>query len=290
MAVFDQASKKSFYKVRLTYWQDQAHIYPVYHEYTNWSMDLAGLSPDGFISTPEMEVDIPTIEGTLMEKDFAVRLPMDDFLKELSSGLPHESVIMEIWEFSLATNPSQGGQELFLFKGPVLGTIRNKNGREGIVELKGRLAKHRIDIALGVPANHHCIWTLGKAPCQALVSALHGFTIASITGKKVIVNESIPGTLAAYDDYYFHRGFLRIKSGGGGTEGNYQVGIREWRKANPTTFYVLRQLPQRWIGKDVHISGGCDKTIETCRARWGQEANFCGLGYAIPPYNPNFET
>jgi hypothetical protein len=288
MGAFDQASKKSYFKVRLTYWEDQDHVYPVYHEYTNWSMDFAGLSTDGFVSTPEMEIDLPAFEGLLEEKDFVVRLPADSFLTELSNGLPHETVIMDIWEFTLASNPGQGGKEFHLFQGPILGTIRNKNGLSGIIELRGRLAKHRLNIPLGVPANSHCVWTLGKAPCQALVSALHGFTIASITGKKVIVTENVPGTLAAYADYYFHRGFLRIQ-GGSGTEGNYQVGIREWRVSAPTTFYTVRQLPQRWVGKGVAIAGGCDKTIETCRARWGQESNFCGLGYAIPPYNPNYE-
>lgn len=289
MSAFDQAAKQAYFKVRLTYWQDQAHLYPVYHEYTNWTSTIQGLSTAGFISVPEMEVDLPEVEGLLEEKDYLVRLPMDDFLKELSSGLPHESVIMDIWEFSLAADPAQGGKELHVFHGQVLSTIRNKNGRSGIVELKGRLAKHTIDRPLGVPCNVHCIWTLGKGPCKANVAALHGFTIASITGKKVVVNEEVPGTLASYDDYYFHRGFLRIKGGTAGTEGNYQVTIREWRQANPTTFYVTRQLPQRWVGHGVAISGGCDKTIETCRARWNQEENFCGLGYAIPPYNPNYE-
>jgi hypothetical protein len=288
VGVFDQASKKSYFKVRFTYWEDQAHNYPVYHEYTNWSMDLPGLSSDGFASTPTMELDLPEMEGLLDEKDFSVILPSDSFLEELSSGLPHEAVLMDIWEFTLASDPSQGGKELYLFRGQVLSTVRNKHGRNGMVELKGRLYKHVIDIPLGMPANVHCIWTLGQAPCQALVSAIHGFTIASITGKKVVVTENIPGTLAGYADYYFHRGFLRIQSGSG-TEGNYQIGIREWRVANPTTFYTVRQLPQRWVGKGVAIAGGCDKTIETCRTRWNQEENFCGLGYAIPAYNPNFE-
>jgi hypothetical protein len=34
---------------------------------------------------------------------------------------------------------------------------------------------------------------------------------------------------------------------------------------------------------------GCDKTIESCRDQHSNEANFGGIGYALPAYNPHFE-
>jgi hypothetical protein len=59
-----------------------------------------------------------------------------------------------------------------------------------------------------------------------------------------------------------------------------------------TKFRLAEVPPTDWIGgsADITFVAGCDKTIETCRARFSQEENFSGIGYGMQPYNPNWES
>jgi hypothetical protein len=68
--------------------------------------------------------------------------------------------------------------------------------------------------------------------------------------------------------------------------------VQDWRnevEGDKQVFFMNRRPPSSWIGAIVTLFAGCDKTIETCRDRFGNEEHFNGRGYSMPAYHPNFE-
>jgi hypothetical protein len=168
-----------------------------------------------------------------------------------------------------------GSQLLIPFRGRVTRTFKNYQGRNDKILFEALPIKSRLNFPVSIPCNHHCAWTLFGTGCN-LPAIENPGQVTVIDGKEV----TILG-LAAQVGKYYQRGYV--------TRDNNRIAIHNWDSTDPTKFYLARQPPSEWLLQPVGVVPGCDKTIETCRARWLNEANFGGFGYAIPAYHPVFE-
>lgn len=164
-------------------------------------------------------------------------------------------------------------------------TIANYQGRNNKVAFFALPQKSRLDVKMGLPANHHCAWTLFKGGCGVIESSFDQITdIDSVDGNEVTIIDAAVQAPAVGDPRFWKRGYME-KDG-------LRIAIRDYDGAvDDTVFFMARPVPTDWIAgsNDIRIVPGCDKTVEICRSRYAAEEFFMGLGFAIPAYQPNFE-
>lgn len=275
----DLSTKETYQLVRFVHGGGTAH-------YTDWTSDV-DYNGNTYISTPDMEVKLPTNDGLFAEQKCTIALPLSssasDFTNRISNGQPHAATDCEINEIlrPMIAGPSRTVNTTF--KGRIQEVKQNHRGRRDKIQIsclpiKGRLST----IAMGVPCHHLCSNNLGDSACKINLAVLNRTVAAivdTIDGREVTMETN--GLLSAASDRFFHRGYIKFE--------NLYIAIQDWRSSAPLKFYMTRQPPAHWDGKTVSVVAGCDKSIETCRARFSNEANFLGLGYAMPAYHPQFE-
>lgn len=257
--------------------------------YTDWTSDVP-FGGNNYISTPEMEVRPPANDGMFGEKTCNVSIPLitgdvdnDTFAARISNGQPHAKTDVTVREVLKSTTPGPSQTVNTLFVGAVHIASSNHRQRQDKVMLRCLPIKSRVaTVSMGIPAYHLCGNNLGDASCKVNLSTGQrtvAAIIASIDGREVTMETN--ALLSASPDRFFHRGFIKFE--------NLFLGIQDWRSADPLKFFMTRQPPAHWDGSTVSVVAGCDKSVETCRGRFANEANFLGLGYAMPSYHPNFE-
>lgn len=270
---YAQPEKESFCLVTFTY-GDASN--PTISRYTDLNEDYVG----GYVATPSMNIKIPENIGTFDERTADIEMTVDAFSSNASNGLAHSAIYVEIREISRALTGGPQATDLIAFKGRVDTTIRNYQGRSNRVLFKVISMKSRLEQALALSCNHHCPWTLfGRGCGLAIASFRVSGTITAIDGKEITT--STPGVISGHPDKYWHRGYIQFDG--------LNIAIQNWTLANPTKLFMVSRPPASWIGPTLFFVPGCDKTIETCRARYSNEEHFGGVGYAIPPYNPLIE-
>ncbi len=264
---------------------------PVYERYASWNRDT-----DGFTATPEMDVEIPDNTGTFDRKEARILLGIDDFTGVVASGLPHSPMFIQIEELTQGLFPGDAGTRKILFKGRTTRTVKNFQGRNDTVAFFALPIKSRLDVPMGLSCNHHCIWRLFGRGCsliqvnfqeQGQIAVMDGKEITISTPNAVITAPTSPGGNV---DRFWERGFLE-KDG-------LTIGIHIWELTNPTVFILRRRPPDSWLlagGNSITFVPGCHKTVEDCENVWdnvegqGGEGGFGGFGYAMLPYNPQYE-
>lgn len=240
-----------------------------------------------YSSIPEMQVTLPDNNGLLNEAECEIALPiLAGFATNISSGLPHPETRVEVVEFIRGDGGATPSTVLRTFKGIITNAKRNARGLPGVVAIYAQPVKSRIQtITLGLPCMHHCINRLGDAACKVDMTGSPrkvNATVNTIDGRKVtIVAGPVPDGLG---DRFYERGYLEFEG--------LQIMVRTWRdevNGNKNEFFLARRPPLSWAGAQLVIFAGCDKTIETCRARYNNEENFNGAGFAMPAYHPNYE-
>lgn len=237
-----------------------------------------------YTSETSLEVQLPENNGLLSENPCNLVLPiLAGFLTEFSSGVPHPPVYVDVVEFIRADGYSSVA--LRTFSGLVAGVKRNAAGRKGYVSMSALPVKARLQtVSLGEPCNHQCINRLGDGRCQVPMVANPNFlsvVISSIDGTAVTMSTSISSGL---QDRFYQRGFLRYQG--------LEIGIQDWRnevEGDKQVFFMNRRPPSSWVGIQVSLFSGCDKSVETCTSRYNNRSNFNGRGYHMPAYHPNFE-
>jgi hypothetical protein len=256
--------------------------------YTDWTSDVT-FGANLYISTPDIEVKLPTNDGLFGENVCSVAIPLvtgnsanDTFAGRISNGQPHAQTEVTVSEILRPTTPGPSQTVNTLFVGAVTIVSSNYRQRRDKVQVKCMPIKSRVaTVAMGIPCHHLCGNNLGDASCKVVLTGAKSTPaiIASIDGREVTINTN--ATIQAQGDRFYHRGYLKFQ--------NLFIGIQDWRSATPLVFNLVRQPPAHWVGQTILVVAGCDKSIETCRARFSNEANFLGLGFAMPSYHPNFE-
>jgi hypothetical protein len=240
-----------------------------------------------YTSMPAMEIQLPENDGLLGEAPCTIKIQrLAGFLSEVSSGLPHAQVYVDVVEFFKAEAVSS--VVLRTFSGEVNSVKRNAAGAREFVQFSALPVKNRLQtITLGEPCNHQCINRLGDARCQIpllVAPNRHTIQLASIDGTVVTATTAITSSL---QDRFYQRGYMLHEG--------LEIGIQDWRneiEGDKQVFFMNRRPPSSWLGVNVILFAGCDKTIETCRTRFASgsnEAQFNGRGHHMPAYHPNFE-
>lgn len=269
----DRPSKDTYLLARFEYGDPDD---PDSIAFTNWTSDVPG-NPV-YTSEPRMEIKVPENNGTFEQKYLDVSMPLSvSWFNDLVNGEPKAPVFIQAEEI---TKPIEGGDSSsrrVFFRGQLMRTIQNYQGRSDRSIAKFMSVKSRLDIALGIPANHHCAWTLFGKGCNRGKSGFSNLLTVDTIDGKVLTTTTSPSRTGKF----FHRGYIEYQG--------LRIGIRDWDASSADTFYLVKTPPQDWIGKTMEFWAGCDKTITTCRARFFNESNFGGMGYAIPAYNPLIE-
>lgn len=268
---YAQPEKESFCLVTFQYGSPTS---PTFSRYTDWNEDYVG----GYVGTPAMKITLPENSGTFEERTLKIEMPLDAFTDAASGGLPHSPIYVTVQEISRALSSGPEALSLFAFKGRVIKTVRNSDGRSGRVMFHAQPVKSRLEIPLALSCNHHCPWTLFGRGC-GLTKQSFLATITAIDGKRLTTASASITT--GHPDKFWHRGYVEYQG--------LRIGIQNWSLADPTYIYLVKQPPASWLGPTLTFVPGCDKTIETCRSRYGNEEHFGGVGYAIPAYNPILE-
>jgi hypothetical protein len=246
-------------------------------KYTDWDESFLGHK-----SEPRMSISLPANTGSFDKKELRILMPVDPFTSLASNGSPHSPIYVQIEEVTQGLFPGDQPSQKVLYSGRVVRSIRNYQGRDNMVGFFALLIKSRLDVPMGLPCNHHCAWALFHGGCGVVEASFDEVgeidsqdgTIATVTTPAVL-------SQGASDARFWKRGYLE-KDG-------LRLSIRDYDGATNTgKFYLARAAPDSWIGgtADIRFIPGCDKTVETCRARYNAEEFFMGMGYAIPAYHP----
>lgn len=268
--------------------------------YTDWGSDVSfeGLE---YSSELGLKVTLPDNVGTLERRFCDIQIPLEAssvLLPQSIRSTPHSQIEVAVTEIIRPHVPGPAQNILHSFLGKVERVVKNPTGIKSMVRLRCTSLKSQIkDVSLGVTCNHQCVNRLGDSGCTVDMGTIPkriSATLTSILRQKITVTDA--AVSSGLGDRFYHRGYVARRG--------LHIGIQEWRdEVNGTKneFFLVRQPPPEWENQTVTIFAGCDKTIETCRARFtpgsggvpanttGNESNFKGLGYNMPAYNPQFE-
>lgn len=251
------------------------------NRYTDLDQDFLGHSTE-----PRMAVTIPSNEGTFTKRELRIVLPTDVFTSRVSSGVPHSPIFVIIEEVTQGLFTGDQNSQQILYRGRVVRTIRNFQGRKDKVAFFALPQKSRLDVAMGLPATHHCAWTLFHGGCGVLQSSFDELVeIDSVDGQEATITTLAFTTPGGTDARFWKRGYLEFEG--------LRLAIRDYDGDTDTSkVFMARRVPDDWIlagASSILAVPGCDKTVETCRSRYNAEEFFMGLGFAIPAYQPNFQ-
>lgn len=267
---------------------------PVNHRYTDWSSDvlndeMLGGSTFTFSSNPDMQVSPIVLVGSLEEKTITIELTKDTFLERISNGAAHAKILVKVWEV-IDSDAATGPTQIMLFRGRVAAAIRNYQGKSNRVQVECTAMRTRLNVALGMPAQHHCCNIFGDNSaetgvagnmCRINVSTLTDTgSCTSVAGKTAVIT-GVTTPSAPVGTNYWQKGYAEY--------GGVRLQIRNWVNGTPTAFQFYGFVPVEWAGQTITLTPGCDHTITVCRARWNNEANFNGFGIKTPSYNPAFQ-
>jgi hypothetical protein len=241
--------------------------------YTSYSSALT-ISSISYTSVPEMEIDFDGFLARPEPDRLTIKIPKTYSPADtLSTGRPHAMVRCHVYE----VNPEDTTSMRLLMQGVVTGITNDSNGTSGITEITIQDDLVFTDMALGIGCGTTCVWSFGDendSPCGIALAPLKvSAGITSISGL-VLETSATPATA----DYYL-RG--RVEKDG------VRINIR---KAVDGTLTLVQYPPSSWeVGNTITLVPGCDKQLTTCRTKWDNESQFCGLGLNMPNYNPIFE-
>lgn len=262
-----QATKESAWLVRFDY-QTGPTLY------TDWTADL---SVDGSIyqSVPSLDIDFSPQTGVLDEGSTRIEMPLDSFTSFLSNGEEKPRIEVTITELVMGS----GSTDPWIhYLGDVHSSIRNPRGRPNLVRLQCKTIKSRMEAPLGIEADSFCKNIFGTKGCFFdLEAEMVLVTVSSISGQ--VINAF--GHPNQQFSSWYKNGSL--------TRNGVRILIRDWDQgSDPTEFFLARNPPLEWQGKQVELRPGCLHQIISCRERDNEE-NWVGLGFGMPSYNPNIE-
>ncbi len=128
---------------------------------------------------------------------------------------------------------------------------------------KGRLFQYACDADLG---DHRCTVNLAQAAFKASASVLEVYSDRSF---------SVTG-LAAFESDWFTRGLVVFTSG---SALNQAIEVKSHRKSGELVTLELWQAIRQPVmpAQTFTITAGCDKALETCRAKFSNTGNFRGF-------------
>lgn len=252
--------------------------------YARWDQDVV-IGADTFTSLPSLGLTQtkPNNAGT-DEDEFRVRMPIHKApATRLALPFKHSIVRCRVYESFLGATPAKR----LIFSGKVGKVKVSPSSGAPYIDMQIRSSKARLNvITLGAPATSTCLNRFGGNYCQYDIEAAKlAIEVSSVQtgGVPNRVQVDLVGS-PTVENSFFRRGYLLIDG--------LAIGIRkvleDGTDPDPTHTLELREIvPPYWLGESGFMYPGCDKSIESCRAR-DQELNFLAPGFAMPEYNPAF--
>ncbi len=278
-----QPEKESFYLVSFTNLVTNTY----FAKFTTLDSDYTFEGQD-YTSETRMTVKLPRNDGALGDDPCEIGLPRElQFAQDITvNGRRYPATQVRVIEV-VKGDGAISTTVLRPHIGLMVRAKRKVGGRKSMVTVRSVSSKARWqDIKLGLQCMPNCVNRLGDQFCQVSMVAsprrLANVTIVSIDGAKVTVEAAdVP---SGSEDRFYQRGFL-IKDG-------FEFVIRDWRnevEGNKAEFFLFRAPPAEWVGENVTVFSGCDKTTRTCEIRYNNLSQFKGAGKAMPAYHPVYE-
>lgn len=269
----------------------------------------AALFRDGktYLPEPSMEIDLPSTTGGLDDKDARIQIPITsaqaaiaDYTSSIATGRawpPTEVVIREI-----QMSPSDGTQERLLhhFAGTLEKSIVNPEGLPEVLRIECVWEKSRLERKrLGMIATEDCANIYGQEGCRKQISLYPAGSSSDASQWHYVRLFSFGGTQIRLEpESQDPAEFIAIG-------GPSSLGIDKWsggylhvdglrlliREFRPFTFafFLSRKPPADWdyavSNKVLELHPGCKRTPADCAVRQNT-ANFNGIGWGMPAYNP----
>jgi uncharacterized phage protein (TIGR02218 family) len=276
----DQAEKESFFLVRF----ENEFTGGVFVALTTLDSDFT-FEGQLYTSETRMTIGLPRNDGALSDEPCVVGIPRSlQFAQDISSGQRYPSTRMVVIEVVKGDGPTATTVNR-PFQGRMSLARRKVGGRSETITVSAVSIKGRLEgIPLGLPCMQNCINRLGDGYCQkSLVGSPLTVTIqlSAIDGAQVTASTSISSGL---EDRFYQRGYM--------SKDGFEFMVRDWRnevEGDKQVFQLVRQPPASWIGTNITLVAGCDKTERTCDVRHGNITRFRGPGARMLAYNPLYE-
>lgn len=241
--------------------------------YTSWANGLI-LNGQVFAAEPKIEVTSGKQPGGATDQAFTVRMPVLPPLDTLTSQRTHAVVRVDIEEI----DPADASTRRKLFAGTIMSSIRNKEGKTGIVEAQVAGWRQALDRPLqSWVAGTHCQNTFGDGVCQKDLTALRELAVISAIDGTTLTLSGLSTTTV---DGYWRFGYVNFDG--------LSISVREYTTG--AALQLMQIPPPAWLGQLVMLTPGCDGTLANCRDRWANEGRFTGGGLKIPAYHPLMES
>jgi hypothetical protein len=252
-------------------------------------------------SAPAMSVKLPDQTGMLDQKPATLVLPvaLHAMVDRISSGEPFPPVRVAIYQtIETFAIDGEGSGAAFtrykMFSGRVSGVTRSAGRATATAKIEVHGWKAWLHgLRLGIPVTPQCQWTLGGRGCEVDLTAVnpgssggpHGFlvdrVVDSVDGTAVTLDSPLTNFLPAFGNIY-RRGQLR--------RGDLYIPIRIWTNdTNPDVVLTSKKIPSWWVGQEVDVIPGCDKTKTMCADVYDNEARILALGTKMPNTHPVHE-
>lgn len=279
-APLQKPHKTNFTAVRFSWNDGSDKVFAL----TDWpsNVTLPGIS-GGFSSEPTMETQLAAFKGVLNEQPTKITIPDTyDLAALLTSGSPAPFMTMEVWQF---TQSSLTGDDRVLkwFSGVVSLATKNVDGKPGRVRIEGTSLKARLAVALGLQANHQCIWEFGGFGCGNDGLTADVYTASPTQIERNRMRFYLIG--AGSGPIVYTRGYVELDG--------LRIGIRSvGSDASEDDIFLFQEPPPSWTtSRTYSVVEGCNKLLSTCQnPAKNNEKNFGGFGYAMPSRHPMLET
>jgi uncharacterized phage protein (TIGR02218 family) len=183
---------------------------------------------------------------------------------DIARGLWDDAEV-EVW----LVDWTDTSQRLLLRRGNIGEVSRRRQAFTA--ELRG--LAHRLDQTYGRLFSRTCAWELGDPHCGV---ALPAWTAAGSVVQAYDFRRFTASGLGSFEDRLFRRGLLTWTSG---ANLGLKMEVKTHSKIGGTvTVELALPMPDMFTAGDAFtIQAGCDKTWETCQARFGNSDNFGGF-------------
>jgi len=209
-------------------------------------------------SACDLSVDNLTVMGALSSASLNE--------SDLAAGL-FDNATIEIWR----VNWNATDQRVLMRKGSLGEVKRGKSAFEA--EVRG--AAHALNQPIGRVFGHGCDAVLGDGRCTVSVTALAG-AVAGVTDNRRFTAAG----LGAYASGWFAGGKLTFTAG---ANAGRAMEVKRHALAAGVAYFDLWQAMSETIaaGDGFTVTPGCDRSFATCKATFGNAANFRGFPYMI---------
>ncbi len=233
---------------------------------------------DGFTFTPAAEIDYSKVSGVSMDLSTSpckvenIPAASGSVFGNIYDRVRYGHVEAFIYELDVDIETDAVNSGRLIMRGLVYNASSLLNAR--VLNLIIREDKYYYDKTGGVICTEQCsVAYFGDKICKKTVTFVTG-EVQSIVKTVLTLTGTPAGATFIYNNGYIEFEGLRIK-------------IAHWESG--ASFSMSEIPPDSWVGEDVTIFIGCDKTLNSCDVIHNNVSEFFAPGYSMVDHNALFE-